>query len=135
MITNVQLEYTLLQELTGDHLPETYLKIVGKGNDLSEFHHDIWYLPFYQRLVEKSKNRNTTTYLYLSDKNVSSSNLFFIYEISISKFSLKGTHSIKKRILNIKDNLEDYRAALKHLIIDFPIENAPPAIWNYITLL
>jgi len=131
LIPESQLEYALLQDIIGEYLPDLFLKIVGKADNLGEFHHDLWQLPFYQKLVEKSKNMNTTTYLYLSDKNVSSSNLFFIYEITVSKFSLKGTHSIEKRILNIKENLEEYRTSLKYIIIDNQAKNVSTELWNY----
>lgn len=122
-------------DIYADINPEIYLKLIGGDDDLSEFHHTLWTLPFYQKIVQSSKNFNTVKYLFISDRNVSSSNLFFLYELSFSKFSFKGTHSIEKRIIDINENTKKFNECLKTVLESKEQEGIPFEIVNYTTLL
>jgi len=128
-------QFQAILDIYADINPEIYLKLIGFNEELSEFHHVLWTLPFYQKIIQVSKNFNTTRYLFISDRNVSSSNLFFLYELSFSKFSFKGTHSIEKRIIDINENTEKFNECLKTVLESKEQEAIPFEIMNYTTLL
>jgi len=128
-------QFKVMLDLCEKDHPELYLKLLGKDDDLSEFHHELWKLPFYQKMVVSSKGFNTTKYLYISDKNCSSAFLFFIYELTYTKLSLKGTHNIEKKIIDIVEEPEKFRESLDTIFSNGLADDVPPAIWNYTILL
>lgn len=129
------LQHGVLLDVINEDYPELFIKLVGTEQDLEEFHHELWKLPFYQKLVRIKTGFNTTKYLYLSDRNVSSSSLFFIYELSHSKLSLKGTYNIEKRIIDVKEKPEEFKKSLELIMLTDMANHVPSEIWNYTTLL
>ena len=128
-------QFRVMMDICFHKYPELYIKFLGIDRDLTEFHHNLWSLPFYQKLVQSSKGINRTKYLYLSDRNCSQSSLFFIYELTYTKFSLKGTYNIEKKIIDIVDEPNKFRESLATIFDTEMANNVPSAIWNYTTLL
>ena len=135
MIMTSKIQHTVLLDICDVEFPELFIKLVGTHNDLEEFHHELWKLPFYQKLVKSHDGFNTTKYLYLSDRNTSSSSLFFIYELSYSVLSLKGTYNIEKRIIDVKENHKEFKKSLELIMMTDMANHVPSEIWNYTTLL
>ncbi len=135
MIMSSKLQHTVLLDICSDAHPELFLKLIGTDDDLEEFHHELWNLPFYQKLVQTSKNINTTKFLYLSDRLTNSSSLFYVYELSYSVLSLKGTYNIERRIIDIKENHKEFKNSLEQIINNDMANNVPSEIWNYLILL
>jgi hypothetical protein len=136
MIDLCERQFNIILEIYSEIKPELYLKLVGDNIDFVDFHHTLWELPFYQKIIYLSSNINTTKYLFVSDRNVSSSNLFFLYEISYSIFSLKGTFKIEKHIIDINENPTKF---IKYLSIVLAstneVDDVPEAVINYTIFL
>jgi len=135
MINSCEKQFQSILNIYSEVKPELYLKLLDTDEDLSEFHHTLWTLPFYQKIVQSSKNFNTTKYLFISDRNVSSSNLFFLYELSFSKLSLRGTYTIEKRIIDINENNKRFNECLGVVLTSQTQEYIPFEVVNYTTLL
>lgn len=139
MITTLDLrattQYKIMMNVFKQSSPELYLKLLGTDVDIDEFHHILWKLPFYQKMIEISNGMNTTRYIYISDRNCSSNNLFFMYELTFKKYTIKGTHSIEKRIIDVCDDKLEYISMFNLIYGKKQANNVPTSIWNYATLL
>lgn len=135
MIFPSKLQFAILLDIIDTSYPELFIKLLGANDDLEEFHHTLWTLPFYQKLVVSNDWINTTKYLYLSDRNTSSSNLFFIYELTYSRFSLKGSYNMEKRIIDVKEDCKEFTESLEKIISSNRANHVPNSIWRYTALL
>ena len=135
MIFSSQLQFSILLDIIDTQYPELFIKLIGANDDLEEFHHTLWTLPFYQKLVVSNEGINTTKYLYLSDRNTSSSNLFFIYELTYSRFSLKCSCNMEKRIIDVKEDYKEFTESLEKIISSKCANHVPNSIWRYTALL
>mgnify|MGYP004000312275 CR=1 FL=1 len=103
-------QYNIIFEMLEKQSPETCLRIIGSDDDLEEFHHILWCLPFYNSVYEIS-NKETMfnthkIYCKIIDSDIHHRELFTICKLEVSKFLLHREWRIKKSIVNIRDDNE-----------------------------
>ena len=94
-------QFEIIMQVLKTSKPELFLKLIGNDQDIYEFHHILWGLPFYRKLYLIKNGFNTLTYIYISDRNTPRSLLFHMYELKYKRLSIPGTFNIEKNIINI----------------------------------
>ena len=117
-------EYKTLLKYAEKHRPEWYLKIIG-DNDLDEFHHILWGLPFYKNLykVEKPTFLNrVTTYIQPYDESRYSIELFKFKVFKYRKNFLKGSYAIEKEIIDSREQPELFEKYVEIMMTERPVQ-------------
>ena len=117
-------EYKTLLKYAEKHRPEWYLKIIG-DNDLDEFHHILWELPFYKRLYkveEPTFINRVTTYIQPTDKSMYSVELFRFKVFKYRKNWLKGSYAIEKEEVDSRKNPELFEKYVEMMMTETPVQ-------------
>jgi hypothetical protein len=127
-----QYHYKTLLKYSEKHRPEWYLKLIA-DDDLDEFHHILWELPFYKRLYkvkDPSLFDRTSVYIQPFDESLYHSELFKFRVFKYRKNLLKDSYVVEKSILTSADNKELFEEYVEKMMIEKPIkpQNLPQPI-------
>lgn len=131
---NLSYQYKLLLKYSEKYRPELYLKIVGADDDLTEFHHTLWGLPFYKMSYEVGTTgffNKTTTYIRLIDNQLGYS--VEMYRFSVVKYTknifTKNETIVSEYVTCIDDDFEKYVELIFKDLKPVSFETLPDKLW------
>jgi len=117
-------QYNILLECAEKYRPEWYLKIII-DNDLDEFHHILWELPFYKRMFKVDNptflNR-VTTYIQPTDQSRYYVELYNFKVFKYRKNILKGSYSVEQEIVTHQEQPELFEKYTKVMMVEQTIQ-------------
>jgi len=128
-------QFEIIMQVLKTSKPELFLKLLGSDQDIYEFHHILWDLPFYRKLYLIKNSFNTLTYIYISDRNTPRNLLFHMYELKYKKLSFPGSFNIEKNIIDIdisREKFKDYFQDIQYLEPEISITDD---LINYISII
>ena len=93
-------QFDIMMSIYRKEFPEIFLKLINCRDDISEFHHTLWELPFYKKIIPISSSLFSSKYIYISDRLATSVKIFNLYELTYKKFRLNNTFAIEKRLID-----------------------------------
>jgi hypothetical protein len=97
-------QFDTMMSIYKKEFPEIFLKLINCRNDISEFHHTLWELPFYKKIIPVSNSLFSSKYIYISDRLAGSIKIFNLYELTYKKFRLNNTFAIEKRLIDATES-------------------------------
>jgi len=103
---SLQEQYDQLLSIAEQFKPEWYLQILFKGT-LSEFHHHLWNLPFYKKIIKTKSGILTDEYISLIDGESNYHHLFKLLRVRYNKNPFCKYKIEKKTLICIDDSFKE----------------------------
>lgn len=114
-------QYQFIMDTVEKYKPELCLKMFT--DDLDEFHHLLWTLPFYKQIYKVSETNGLFAkehiYCQVVDSQTNSIELFRIFKWTLTTRLLKGSWEVKREIVSIRT--DEFDTLFENMVASEPI--------------
>lgn len=121
---SIQKQYKILMKYAEEYRPELFLKMIT--DDLFEFHHILWDMPFYKRIYQynnKSFINSVSTYIQPIDGIMYGAEIMKFNIYHYRKNRIYGSFSIEKETINYNEKPELFESYVKYMMKNNPIKS------------